>query len=86
LAATSNSVTVSWQPPDVGAAPKRYVVHLRPEGGKIGSGKTKNPKAKKTKVTFDNLKPGAAYHVWVRAQNQAGKGDRISSTIALPEE
>ena len=84
LTATDNSVTVSWQPPEAGHAPERYIVHLRPEGGKTGSGKTKNPKAKKTQVTFDNLKPGTTYNVWVRAQNQAGKSVRISGTITLP--
>ena len=84
LTATDNSVTVSWQPPAVGDEPERYIVHLRPEGGKTGSGKTKNPKAKKTQVTFDNLKPGTTYNVWVRAQNQAGKGDRVNDTITLP--
>ncbi len=84
LTATDNSVTVSWQPPEAGHAPERYIVHLRPEGGKTGSGKTKNPKAKKTQVTFDNLKPGTTYNVWVRAQNQAGKGDRVNDTITLP--
>ncbi len=86
LTATHNSVTVSWQPPEVGEAPTRYIVHLRPEGGRTGSGKTKNPKAKKTKVTFGNLNPGTTYNVWVRAQNQDGKGERISDTITLPEE
>ena len=86
LTATADSVTVSWQPPEVGEAPTRYIVHLRPEGGGTGSGKTKNPKAKKTKVTFGNLNPGTTYNVWVRAQNQAGKGDRVNDTITLPED
>ncbi len=86
LTATADSVTVSWQPPEVGEAPTRYIVHLRPEGGRTGSGKTKNPKAKKTKVTFGNLNPGTTYNVWVRAQNQAGKGDRVNDTITLPED
>ena len=86
LTAISNTVTVSWQPPDTGGAPTRYIVHLKAVGGKKGSGKTKNPKAKKTEVTFKNLKPGTTYNVWVRAQNQHGKGDRLSDTITLPEE
>ena len=85
LAATAGKVTVSWQPPEVGEAPTRYIVHLRPEGGKTGSGKTKNPKAKKTQVTFKKLKPGVTYNVWVRAQNKAGKGERVNASIALPE-
>ena len=45
------------------------------------SGKTKNPKAKKTRVVFDNLESGAAYKVWVRAQSKASKGDRVSALV-----
>ena len=85
VTANADGVTVSWQPPEAGDAPERYIVHLRPEGGKTGSGKTKNPKAKKTQVTFKNLEPGATYNVWVRAQNQAGKGERVHATIDLAE-
>ena len=86
LTAAADSVTVSWQPPEIGEAPTRYIVHLRPEGGGTGSGKTKNPKAKKTQVVFKKLKPGVTYSVWVRAQNQAGKGERVNASITLPEE
>ena len=46
-AATAAKVTVSWQPPEIGEAPTRHIVHLHPEGGGTGSGKTKNPKAKR---------------------------------------
>lgn len=85
LSATTDSVNVSWQAPETGSAPDGYIVHLRPEGGKQGSGTTKTPKAKKTKVTFENLKAGRVYKVWVRAQNEAGKGERVHATIGLPE-
>ena len=85
LTATTDSVTVNWQPPEAdGNAPKRYIVHLRPENGKKGSGKTKNPKATKTQVTFKKLTPGVTYSVWVRAQNNAGKSERVKTTITLP--
>ena len=67
-----------------GAALERYIVHLKPEGGRTGSGKTKNPKANKTQVTFKYLKPGTSHKVWVRAQNALGKSERTSVTITLP--
>jgi hypothetical protein len=78
------SVVVSWTAPTLGSAPTRYIVHLKPEGGEAGRGKTKTPKAKKTKVTFDSLEAGQTYKVWIRAQNQAGKGERVHATISLP--
>ncbi|MCY4442671.1 MAG: fibronectin type III domain-containing protein, partial [Deltaproteobacteria bacterium] len=50
-----------------------------------GKGRTKTPKAKKTKVSFENLEAGRTYKVWVRAQNEAGKGERGHATVTLPE-
>ena len=79
-----NSVTVRWQAPEIGGAPDGYIVHLRPEGGKQGSGTTKTPKAKKTQVAFKNLESGRTYKVWVRAENEAGKGERVHASIDLP--
>ena len=86
LTATADSVTVSWQAPESGGAPDGYIVHIRPQDGDTGSGRTKTPKAKKTQVTFNNLKSGQTYQVWVRAQNEAGKGERMHASITLPEE
>lgn len=86
LSSTPNSVTVRWEAPDSGGDPKRYIVHVRPKDGDVGSGKTKTPKAKKTSVTFDNLGPGATYKVWVRAKNEVGKGERVRAAITLPED
>ncbi len=85
VAATGDGVTVSWSAPDTGGAPDGYIVHIRPEGGAEGSGRTKTPKAKKTKVSFDNLEAGRTYQVWVRAENEAGKGERVHATVTLPE-
>ena len=85
LTATDNGVRVIWDAPTVGSAPTRYIVHLKPEGGETGSGKTKRPKAKKTQVTYNKLEPGATYQVWVRAQNALGKGERTHATITLPD-
>ena len=80
---TSGEVTVRWQAPTAGGDPVRYIVHLRPQHG--GKGKTKTPKAKKTSVTYSGLTPGETYRVWVRARNEAGKGERVHATITLPE-
>ncbi len=86
LSSTETSVTARWQAPESGGDPSRYIVHVRPEGGDSGSGKTKTPKAKRTSVTFDNLEPGVTYKVWVRAKNEAGKGERVHAQITLPED
>ena len=83
LSATSDSVTVSWSAPETGGTPDGYIVHISPEDG--GKGKTRTPKAKKTQVAFKNLEVGRTYQVWVRAQNEAGKGKRVHATITLPE-
>ena len=85
VAATGEGVTVSWSAPETGGAPDGYIVHIRPEGGSEGSGRTKTPRAKKTSVTFNNLEAGRTYQVWVRAENEAGKGERVHASITLPE-
>ena len=84
LTATDDGVIVSWSAPESGDAPRRYIVHIRPEGGENGSGRTKTPRAKKTKVTFENLEAGRTYKVWVRAENEAGKGERVRAGITIP--
>ncbi len=84
VAATEDGVTVSLSAPEAGGAPDGYIVHIRPEDGETGSGRTKTPKAKKTKVSFDNLEAGRTYNVWVRAQNEAGKGERVHTSITIP--
>ena len=84
LTPKNGGVQVSWAAPEVGTAPTRYIVHLKPDGGETGSGKIKRPKATKTKVTFSKLKPGTTYQVWMRAQNAHGKGERMHATITLP--
>ncbi len=83
VSADAGNVTVSWQAPQTGGAPDGYIVHISPEDG--GKGRTKTPKAKKTQVAFKNLEVGRTYQVWVRAQNEAGKGERVHATITLPE-
>ena len=86
LTAEGVSLTVNWSPPapESGGEVRGYIVHLKPEGG--GKGRTKTPKAKKTKLSFDNLEAGQTYKVWVRAQNEAGKGERVHASIILPAE
>ncbi len=85
IASGENSVIVRWNAPETGGAPDGYIAHLKPENGERGSGKTKRPKAKKTQVKFNNLQSGQTYQVWVRAQNEAGKGERVHASITLPE-
>ena len=82
-ATAEGSVTVGWQAPESGGSPDGYIVHIKPEDG--GKGRTKTPKASKTRVTFENLEAGRTYEVWVRAENEAGKGERVHATITLPE-
>ena len=77
-------LTLSWDAPESGGAPTGYIVHLKAEGGKKGSGKTKRPNADKTSVTFKKLEAGQTYKVWVRAKNDGGKGERVHATITLP--
>lgn len=80
---TPTTATVSWSAPQRGGEATGYIAHLKPADG--GKGKTKRPDAPKTHTTFRNLEPGATYKVWVRAQNDAGKGLRRNTTITLPD-
>lgn len=43
LSVEGDRVRVSWQPPQSGFQAKAYIVHLRPEGRTVGSGRTKSP-------------------------------------------
>ena len=83
LEATTDSVTVSWQAPQSGGAPDRYIVHIK--NLDTGNGKDRKVAAGKTTTTFRNLKAGATYRVWVRAQNEAGKGERVHASVTLPD-
>ena len=83
LSAKGKRVIVSWEAPQSGGAVDNYIVHLKPAEG--GDGKTHRPRAGKTTTTFRSLEPGAAYRVWVRAQNEAGKGERVHARITLPD-
>ena len=82
LEAATESVTVSWQAPASGGAPERYIAHIR--NLDTGKGKDRKVAAGKTTTTFRNLKAGATYRVWVRAQNDAGKGARVHARVTLP--
>ena len=37
-------------------------------------------------MKFNKLQSGQTYQVWVRAQNEAGKGERTHASITLQEE
>ncbi len=82
LAARPRNVTVSWQPPAVGGAPDHYIAHIR--CGRNGKHRTVD--APKTTTTFRNLKPGTTCNIWVRAQNETGKGPRTHNTTTLPQQ
>ena len=83
LSGKGKKVIVTWEAPASGGAVDNYIVHLKPDGG--GDGKTHRPRAGKTTTTFRNLEPGATYRVWVRAQNEAGKGERVHASVTLPD-
>ena len=84
-ASAEDGVTVNWSAPESGGEPEGYIVHIRPEGGKQGSGTTRRPGADSTTVSFSNLKSGRTYQVWVWAENEGGKGERVHATITVPE-
>ena len=83
LAATSDSLKITWNAPETGLPPTRYIVHIAPVGG--GKGETKNLKAKRTSVTFRGLEAGETYRIFVRAKNAEGKGPRAKAMVTLPE-
>ena len=70
-------------PPPTSRAPTRDIFRLEPEGGALGSGNTRRPKAKKAQVTFINLEPGTAFNVRGRARNALGKRERVHHTMFL---
>ena len=81
---TSDSITVTWDPPDTGGRPAGYIVYAGPNTPGRGGGKTKKPRnLDKTSVTFKNMTPGKIYKVQVRAQNIIGKGTWSRATIRL---
>lgn len=82
LTAEADSVTVAWDAPSTGGALNRYIVWLKPEDG--SKGKTKRLKASKLSTTFRNLEAGKTYNISVRAQNEAGKGERTWVSLTLP--
>ncbi len=83
LSTKGKKVIASWEVPASGGAVDNYIAHLKPADG--GNGKTHRPQAGKTTTTFRNLEPGVTYKVWVRAQNDAGRGERVHGSITLPD-
>jgi len=51
-------------------------------GSEPGGRRNQTPRAKRTKLTFDNLESGQTHRVWVRAQS---KDERVHASIALLE-
>ena len=83
LTAKGEKIIVSWEAPASGGAVGNYIVHIK--NTDTGRGKDRKVAAGKTTTTFRNLKAGAAYRVWVRAQNEAGKGERVHARTTLPD-
>ncbi len=83
LTVKGKKVTVNWDAPASGGAVDNYIVHIK--NMDAGKGKDRKVAAGKTTTTFRNLEPGATYRVWVRAQNDAGKGERVHARVTLPE-
>ena len=86
IVAMSGMAIVSWDAPETGGQPWRYIVHLKQKGAGSGTGKTKTPRAKESPAmaTFSELASGE-YKVWVRAKNKGGKGERFEATFTMPE-
>ncbi len=81
---TADSITVTWDPPDTGGRPDRYIIYAGHNAPGHGGGKTKTPRnLTKRSVTFKNMTPGKIYKVWVRASNIVGKGTWSRATIRL---
>ena len=83
LTAKGEKIIVSWEAPASGGAVGNYIAHIK--NTDTGKGKDRKVAAGKTTTTFRNLKAGAAYRVWVRAQNEAGKGERVHARTTLPD-
>ena len=84
LSVKGKKIIVSWEAPASGGAVDNYIAHLKPADGTDGK-KTRRPNAGKTTTTFRKLEPGATYKVWVRAQNETGKGERVYASVTLPD-
>ena len=82
LTAKDGKIIVRWEAPASGGAPDRYIVHIK--NMDTSKGKDRKVAAGKTTTTFRNLKAGATYKVWVRAQNDGGKGARVHARVTLP--
>ena len=83
LVGEGEKVIVSWEAPASGGAVDNYIAHIK--NLDTGNGKDRKVAAGKTTTTFRNLKAGATYRVWVRAQNEAGKGERVHARVTLPD-
>lgn len=83
VTSTSDSVTVSWSAPADGGSVDRYKVNLKAVDSRRG--KTRNPDASKTTVTFKKLLAGTEYRVWVRAFNDAGKSARVNARVTTQD-